>query len=170
MSKAREIFIFGGTFDPVHHGHLGVIKEIVPQSDMLILAPTSQNPFKEDTGTSFEHRVRMLELFLEYEKLPYSKDISSASILLSEFPYEYAKDLVGWIRENIEGELTWVVGPDIADEVTTWKDWNLINVGIYVAKNYANNLHSSDIREATREMHPALVPYVEQHALYKNKL
>ncbi len=57
--------IFGGTFDPVHYGHLLLAECCREQCrlDAVWLMPTAQPPHKLDrTPTSAEHRIAMLEL------------------------------------------------------------------------------------------------------------
>jgi nicotinate-nucleotide adenylyltransferase len=62
-----RIGIFGGSFDPVHLGHLIVAEECRDQSrlDEVLFVPAARPPHKQDTPlTSFQARVEMLELAL----------------------------------------------------------------------------------------------------------
>jgi len=59
--------ILGGTFDPVHFGHLRAAEEVVDAFDLstVMFIPAAKPPHKEERElTSFTHRWRMLELAL----------------------------------------------------------------------------------------------------------
>ena len=60
-----RIGIFGGSFDPVHYGHL-ILAELCREScelDEVRLVPAAIPPHKQDQGRApDEHRLRMLEL------------------------------------------------------------------------------------------------------------
>ena len=63
--SSRRIGIFGGTFDPVHLGHLILAEQGREQGnlDEIWLIPAAQPPHKQDsTLTRFDQRVEMLEL------------------------------------------------------------------------------------------------------------
>src|SRR5271154_5872710 len=56
---------FGGSFDPIHHGHLIVARAIAEASgfERVILVPTAISPHKPDANPSTDaHRLRMIEL------------------------------------------------------------------------------------------------------------
>ena len=56
---------FGGTFDPVHNGHLSLAREVLAQgrADRVLLVPAAQPPHKELAGiTPYEHRLAMIRL------------------------------------------------------------------------------------------------------------
>jgi nicotinate-nucleotide adenylyltransferase len=60
-----RIGIFGGTFDPVHWGHLILAEQCREQAqlDEVWFVPAAQHPFKLDQrGAPFEHRLEMLRL------------------------------------------------------------------------------------------------------------
>lgn len=63
--------VLGGTFDPVHEGHLGLADQIklrLPLAGVL-LVPSWKHPFK--TGTceaSYEHRATMLQLAVQHRE------------------------------------------------------------------------------------------------------
>jgi nicotinate-nucleotide adenylyltransferase len=62
----QNIGLFGGTFDPVHKGHLAVAELAVNtiSLDRLLFIPAADPPHKKQPGASYSHRVAMLELAL----------------------------------------------------------------------------------------------------------
>ncbi|WP_340105036.1 nicotinate (nicotinamide) nucleotide adenylyltransferase [Rhodohalobacter sp. 8-1] len=57
--------LFGGAFDPVHHGHVKIAKSFLDSNliDRLLVVPTPESPHKDTSGqTPFAHRFRMLQL------------------------------------------------------------------------------------------------------------
>lgn len=63
-----KIGIFGGSFDPVHNGHIGLAEDAVSMAglDEVIMIPARIQPFKQDRKTeSGEDRFRMLALVAE---------------------------------------------------------------------------------------------------------
>ena len=64
--KNQAVAVFGGTFDPVHYGHLRAAAEVAEQlkvSDFRLL-PAGQPPHREGTWADAYHRLAMLELAL----------------------------------------------------------------------------------------------------------
>jgi len=57
--------LLGGSFDPVHLGHLRVAQTVAAASGQTVfLLPTSQSPFKDETVASAEQRLAMLQLLI----------------------------------------------------------------------------------------------------------
>lgn len=67
----ERVGIFGGTFDPVHHGHLLLAEAALEQLDLdrILFIPAALSPFKQDRppGASPEQRLRMLRLATAFE-------------------------------------------------------------------------------------------------------
>ena len=62
--------MFGGSFDPIHHGHLLAARTLLEslELDQVRLIPAAQQPFKTGRhGASPEHRVAMVELAVQGE-------------------------------------------------------------------------------------------------------
>ena len=59
----QRIGLFGGTFDPVHEGHLAIAQQVEKEVslDQIIFIPAADPPHKQTTCASFKHRVAMLE-------------------------------------------------------------------------------------------------------------
>ena len=63
-----KIGILGGSFDPVHKGHIGVAAKVLETgtADRVFFVPAAHQPFKLDRKTaSGEDRVNMLKLAME---------------------------------------------------------------------------------------------------------
>ncbi len=62
---------FGGTFDPVHTGHLALAREVLKQgrADRILFVPAPAPPHKDPAGiTAFEHRLNMVRLSIRGEE------------------------------------------------------------------------------------------------------
>jgi nicotinate-nucleotide adenylyltransferase len=67
-----RVGIFGGTFDPIHNGHLITAQAVreLRNLDKIIFIPSYISPHKQDlTAASTEHRINMLKLSIE--DIPY---------------------------------------------------------------------------------------------------
>ena len=62
MNRRRALF--GGSFDPVHFGHLGVAEALceLEHLDEIVFVPAARSPHKADTHASSEQRLAMLRL------------------------------------------------------------------------------------------------------------
>ena len=60
----RRIGILGGSFDPVHNGHLRIAKSFLDSHliEKLLIIPAPSPPHKNDLRASFCHRIEMLKL------------------------------------------------------------------------------------------------------------
>ncbi len=115
--------LLGGTFDPVHLGHLRCSEEILELFDLdkIILIPASRQPLKaEKSVTPFVHRKEMVRLSIE----------GNASLSLSEMENEregksYSVDTVSHFLKNYKEitNLYFIVGQDAFQEIQLWKDW-----------------------------------------------
>ncbi len=68
MALGRQIGIMGGTFDPVHNGHIAIAQSVAEQLGLnrVLFIPTGNPNFKQDAHvTPAADRVRMVELAIE---------------------------------------------------------------------------------------------------------
>ena len=121
--STRRAAIYGGTFDPVHHGHLTVARSVAQlfALDQLIFVPACTPPHKRGAGISpAYHRFAMLALATEEDA-----SFSVSTIELDEPERPYAVDTVARIQEQIgsDSRLFFIMGADSWAEITTWFEW-----------------------------------------------
>lgn len=99
MRENKHVGIYGGTFDPVHFGHLNMALEILEAHDLdeVWFCPASINPHKvENNSVSGSHRLKMLELALE--------DYPNFGIIDIEIKRGGPSYMIDTLLELIEGE------------------------------------------------------------------
>ena len=117
-----KIGIFGGTFDPIHNGHMKVAEVARAQLDLakVIFVPTGQSCLKADTPISLaEHRVAMIRLAIADR--PYF-ELSLAEI--NRPGPSYTVDTISELRDKlyIEDELFFILGWDSLLQIPRWKE------------------------------------------------
>ena len=116
------VVIFGGTFDPIHHGHLRTALEIKEQLqvDRVCLIPTGNPVHKRSTQASATQRLKMIEAALEVEPSLEVSDIEQRADMDG-----YTISTVAHIRENIGAShpLVTVMGMDSFLSLPSWNRW-----------------------------------------------
>lgn len=115
--------LFGGTFDPVHLGHLRCAEEILElfALDKIFFIPNHVQPLKTAGGIlPFHHRAQMLRLAIENNP---SFDISS--IEATRGGKSYSIETIRYFLGNSpEGtDLYFILGQDAFHDIQRWKDW-----------------------------------------------
>lgn len=121
--RPRRAAIYGGTFDPVHNGHLKVARGVQQlfELDEVILIPACVPPHKRGAGiTSPFHRFAMLSLATEHDE---RLTVSTAELDQPDRPY--AVDTVARMQQVLghDCRLFFVMGADSWSEITTWREW-----------------------------------------------
>jgi nicotinate-nucleotide adenylyltransferase len=118
---AGRIGIFGGTFDPPHHGHLIAAADAFHalELDRLLLVPASVPPHKPATGrTSAALRLEMLRAAVAGDRRFEVDDLE----LRREGP-SYTVDTLRELTQRFEGcELFLLIGADMARDLHTWRE------------------------------------------------
>ena len=115
------IGILGGTFDPVHHGHLRTALEVVEALDLdqLRFVPCNRPPHRAQPGTSAQQRLRMLQVAVRGEPHFY---VDQREILRSG--RSYSVDTLASLRAELGATpLCFVIGMDAFLELDTWHRW-----------------------------------------------
>ena len=191
-----RVGIMGGTFDPIHHGHLVAASEVADEFglDEVVFVPTGSQPFKLDRPVTLaEHRYLMAVIATASNpRFGVSRvDIDRPGVT---YTIDTLRDLKA---EYPAAELFFITGADALGQILSWKDveelWQLAHfVGVtrpghrldtdkLPSRDYslheipAMAISSTDCRERVRAGKPVwyLVPdgvvqYIGKHGLYKN--
>ena len=115
----KRVGIYGGTFDPVHRGHISLADAACRgcELDRLIFMPDYISPFKQDKEvTSSDDRFKMLEDILHYNP---AFSISAYEIT-KEGPSYTIETLEHWDR-ILDDDIYFVLGFDSAVQIDTWR-------------------------------------------------
>jgi len=118
------IGIFGGTFDPVHYGHLRAALEAREklQLDDFRLLPAGTPPHRQATGASAAHRLAMLRLAVSGQS-GFTVDDREVRRSGNSFMVDTLREIR---QESGDVPLMLLIGQDAANELDTWHEWSVI--------------------------------------------
>lgn len=121
--ESRRVGIYGGTFDPVHNGHIESARKVCElfALDELIFVPAYVPPHKKRADvTSGFHRFAMLVLATKDEPR-----WQVSTIELDDPARPYAVETVERFKSQLgeECRLFFLMGADSWSEIATWRDW-----------------------------------------------
>lgn len=135
MSKETKIAVFGGSFDPVHLGHLFLLHCAVSMTDYesFLIIPAKVSNFKQDNRpqASDADRLNMLRLAIEDFRELYPED-SSAHIEVSTMELErggisYTSDTIRQLRlQNDTSKIGLIMGDDHIEGLSRWHDFEYL--------------------------------------------
>lgn len=135
----KKIALFGGTFNPVHKGHINLAIEVqfLFNFDKFYFIPSKIPPHKKLPNTSPEERIQMLKLAIEeLDRAVF--DISDIEVCSSKKSYTY-NTLVEFNKIYHNSELFFIVGTDIFATIKTWNRWEeLFDLANFVVVNRPN--------------------------------
>jgi nicotinate-nucleotide adenylyltransferase len=191
-----KIGFLGGSFDPVHFGHLMAAQDAYEQHrlDRLILVPAAQAPLKpNDVQSTSEDRLAMLRAAVEWDKRFEISDVE-----LRRGGVSYTIDSARYFRELYpHDDLYWVIGGDQLPQLHLWKEIHelaklvqfiflerpgypvkarpdLPGLRLHRCDGHLLAINSTELRERTRRNlsldyfvpHKAIV-YIQDRALYR---
>jgi len=120
--KNLKLGLFGGTFDPVHYGHINTAKEIHNRFNLFktIFIPAHIPPHKKIPATESAHRLEMVKLAVlglgvfEVSDTEIIRDGNSYSFQTIEYFKKLYKNKI---------EPFFILGIDIFLEISTWKNY-----------------------------------------------
>lgn len=130
-----KIGLLGGSFDPLHNGHLALAETAAKALDLdkVLFLPCANHPLKKDkTILTAEKRFELIQTAL--------RDLPLAEASRLDMEHDgvcYTSDLIRRLRLIYpEDELFFITGDDIISEFTKWHEWEwlLQNVQLVVAK------------------------------------
>lgn len=194
VTRAPRIGVMGGTFDPIHHGHLVAASEVAQSFDLdeVVFVPTGE-PWQKADVTESEHRYLMTVIATASNpQFTVSRvDIDRAG---PTYTIDTLRDLK---RERPGADLFFITGADAVAQILGWRNhqelWDLAH---FVAVSRPGHvltteglptddvsqleipalaISSTDCRARVRRGHPVwyLVPdgvvqYIAKHHLYRS--
>ncbi|GAA3584743.1 nicotinate-nucleotide adenylyltransferase [Klugiella xanthotipulae] len=187
-----RIGVMGGTFDPIHHGHLVAASEVAQHFDLdeVIFVPTGQ-PWQKDNVTDGEHRYLMTVIATAA-----NPRFTVSRVDIDRSGPTYTLDTLRDIRvSRPNAELFFISGADAIAQILSWKDvdkfWELAHFvavsrpghdlsisglperGVSLLEVPALAISSTDCRSRVKRGFPVwyLVPdgvvqYISKHHLY----
>lgn len=117
----KLIGILGGTFDPVHNGHIRLALEAQQQLnlDQVRLIPVNIPPHRSSPIANTDQRIEMLELAIASETSLYidKRELESETV-------SYTIDTLKSLRHQFTDDaLMLILGRDAFNKIDLWKDW-----------------------------------------------
>lgn len=117
-----RVGVFGGTFDPIHYGHMAVAREIQATLDLakMIFVPAGQPWLKADLPvTAAKHRVGMVRLAIARRKAFELSTIEADRPGLS-----YSVDTIETLQRQLgrDADFFFLLGSDALKDIPKWKD------------------------------------------------
>ncbi|CAN5151826.1 nicotinate-nucleotide adenylyltransferase [soil metagenome] len=193
--RRPRIGVMGGTFDPIHHGHLAAASEVQSQFDLdeVVFVPTGE-PWMKSAVSQAEHRYLMTAIATASNpRFTVSRvDIDRAG---PTYTIDTLRDLR---KQRPDAELFFITGADAVAQILEWKDieelWDLAHFvavsrpghplsirglpeqGVSSLEVPALAISSTDCRQRVDRGFPVwyLVPdgvvqYISKHHLYRSR-
>lgn len=135
---SMTVILFGGSFDPIHNGHLHVAKGALRQlnAQQCWLIPAFDAPLKDRVLTSFDHRLKMISLAIEGHS-----DLQSCDIEASLPTPNYTITTLLTLTEKYPDiRFILLIGADQAADFHRWKDPDRIRsmaeIAVYPREGY----------------------------------
>lgn len=191
----RDIGVMGGTFDPIHYGHLVAASEVAHRFalDQVVFVPTGQ-PWQKSRTSDTEHRYLMTVIATAADPR-----FTVSRVDIDRTGPTYTVDTLTDLKSHYgpQTALHFITGADALSQILSWRDPNAIlelahlvgvtrpeheidlaglpHGSVSVVEVPALAISSTDIRQRVRRGSPVnyLVPpgvasYVAKHGLYQD--
>lgn len=191
MNAAPKIALFGGSFDPIHEGHVEVARTAIDQLglDEVRFIPCRISPHKlGQPPASADDRLAMLRLALDGK--PWAVvDERELTQPPPSYSYRTAEQIQG---ECPDARLFWLLGTDQWESLPRWKEpeklaamlefivfrrgpapkprngWRMTSIeGAHPASSSAIREEARNGHVPTDWLHPEVARYIEEHRLYQ---
>ncbi len=119
MLKKTKTILFGGSFDPIHNGHLRLAQIVFEKlsADHLLFVPARRSPHKSELPTPGVHRLEMIRRAIE--SIP---GFSVSDCELNRPEPSYTIDTICYFRKKQGPDtlLYWLIGADQLEDFDKW--------------------------------------------------
>ena len=186
----KKVGIYGGSFDPIHHGHLILAREAREALNLekVIFVPAAMSPFKGRAAVaSGDMRLKMLHAAIEAEQ-----EFAIDDCELRRSPPSWTIDTVLEIREReTDSEIYLLIGEDNIATLDRWRRFDelkkmvrfvvLDRTGSQTQRNYQTvrrkiDISATDIRKRVAHgqsirylVPPAVAEIIQREKLYREQ-
>jgi nicotinate-nucleotide adenylyltransferase len=170
----KSIGLLGGSFDPVHKGHLIISKITLKKIklDKIYWLVTKKNPFKKKVHFSLEERIKMAKKTtknLDKIKVLYLDGIIKSSKSINLVKY--------FIKKKKINNIYFIIGSDILLELHKWKSWKkllkLTKLIVFSRKGYDKKSKNSIVVKYLKNKNITYIknkPILISSSFIRNKL
>jgi nicotinate-nucleotide adenylyltransferase len=195
VTAPSRIGVMGGTFDPIHHGHLVAASEVAQWFDLdeVVFVPTGE-PWQKERVSPSEHRYLMTVIATAS-----NPRFTVSRVDIDRSGPTYTIDTLRDLKAlRPDSELFFITGADAIAQILSWRDhdelWDLAHFVAVSRPGHVLNtdglpsedvsqleipalsISSTDCRDRVKRGHPVwyLVPdgvvqYIAKHHLYRSK-
>ena len=185
MSRSNRIGLYGGTFDPIHNGHLYVITELLERDvvDQIILVPAGEPWLRENAPiASGEDRLKMCQLAVA--ELDLGDEVLVNSIEIRRSGPSYTIDTVEALKATYPNDkIALILGTDAHSNIDQWHRSDelkkLVEVLVIDRPDFpgsptldidALKISATAVRDGEFDLlPPAVVTYIKERGLYASK-
>jgi nicotinate-nucleotide adenylyltransferase len=185
LSRSIRIGLYGGTFDPIHNGHLYVVTELLERDvvDQIILVPAGEPWLREnEPSASGEDRLKMCQLAVA--ELDLGDEVFVNSIEIRRTGPSYTIDTVEALMATYpDDEIVLILGTDAHATIDQWHRSDelkkLVEVLVIDRPDFpgsptldigALNISATEVRAGDSDLlPPAVVTYIKERGLYASK-
>lgn len=158
-----KIGIFGGSFDPIHIGHLMVAEQMLVELklDKIVFIPAQINPFKTQTPPiKAKHRVKMTQLAIQD-----NPQFLLNTLEIKSPPPSYTIDTLLKLKKNYPPSTQFflLAGSDILENFKNWKEWEKIiqnaKIAIFLREQHHNMKELQQQYPFIILIHSFLIPF-----------
>ena len=160
-----DVLLFGGSFDPVHHGHLIVARAVAEMLGVqrVILIPTARPPHKSQQALTAPHdRLEMCRLAVEGDPCFEVSDWE-----LNQSGPNYTLHTVQHFREQLGGKVSlyWLIGMDGLRELGTWHRAGELAEACTLATALRPGFERPDLTYLAEWLTPPQIATIARHVL-----
>ncbi len=124
--SANKVCLFGGSFDPVHSGHLLMAAEAqrVCGLSRVVFLPAARSPFKVESTGLFADEQRLRLLHLATKELPWA-EVSELDLRMPAPSWSW-RVVEAWKEAHPEDELYWLMGTDQWEQLHRWARYDYL--------------------------------------------
>ncbi|MEO0010414.1 MAG: hypothetical protein RIQ39_3 [Actinomycetota bacterium] len=176
--------LYGGTFDPIHNGHLHVITQLLSQNivDRILLVPAGEPRLRENAPVApGAARRAMCQLALKDLPPEISTKVEVNPIEILRMGPSYTIDTVEAIKQTYpDDEIVLIVGTDAYEKIDQWHRvdelMELVTLEVIQRPGYfsdsARDIDAIDLSATQVRLHqsdqlsPSVAAYIKENNLY----